>query len=74
VSDFSWDINATAAWQKDKIESLMNGKEDMVADTLFIGESIDVIYDFERTGIWQDTPEDQAEMALFNANGSICAG
>jgi TonB-linked SusC/RagA family outer membrane protein len=70
VSDFSWDINATAAWQRDQIESLMNGKEDMVANTWFIGEPIGVIYNYEKIGIWQDTPEDQAEMALFNANGS----
>lgn len=68
--DFSWDINATVAWQKDQIESLMNGKEDMVANTWFIGESIGIIYDYEKIGIWQDTPEDQTEMALFNANGS----
>jgi TonB-dependent starch-binding outer membrane protein SusC len=73
VRDFSWDISATAAWQKDKIESLMNGKEDMVGNTWFIGESIGVIYDYEKIGIWQDTPEDQAEMALFNANGSSFA-
>jgi outer membrane receptor protein involved in Fe transport len=70
ISDFSWDINATAAWQRDQIESLMNGKEDMVGNNWFIGESIGVIYDYEKIGIWQDTPEDQAEMALFNANGS----
>jgi TonB-linked SusC/RagA family outer membrane protein len=70
VSDFSWEINATAAWQKDQIESLMNGKEDMVGNTWFIGESIGIIYDYEKIGIWQDTPEDQTEMALFNANGS----
>ncbi len=70
LSDFSWNINATAAWQRDQIESLMNGKEDMVADTWFIGESIGVIYDYEKIGIWQDTPEDLAEIALYNANGS----
>jgi len=70
VSDFIWDINATAAWQRDRIESLMNGKEDMVADNWFIGEPIEIIYDYEKIGIWQDTPEDQAEMAKFNANGS----
>jgi TonB-linked SusC/RagA family outer membrane protein len=70
VSDFSWDINATAAWQKDKIESLMNGKEDMVGNNWFIGQSIGVIYNYEKIGIWQDTPEDQAEIAKFNANGS----
>jgi TonB-dependent starch-binding outer membrane protein SusC len=70
VRDFMWDINATAAWQRDQIESLMNGKEDMVANNWFIGESISVIYDYEKIGIWQDTPQDQEEMALFNANGS----
>ena len=70
VNDFSWDINATAAWQRDQIESLMNGKEDMVANNWFIGESIGIIYDYEKIGIWQDTPEDQGEIALFNANGS----
>jgi TonB-linked SusC/RagA family outer membrane protein len=73
VRDFSWDISATAAWQRDKIESLMNGKEDMVGNTWFIGQSIGVIYDYQKIGIWQDTPEDQAEMAKFNANGSSFA-
>jgi TonB-linked SusC/RagA family outer membrane protein len=66
-SEFSWNINAIAAWQKDRIESLMNGKEDMVGQGWFIGESIGVIYNYERLGIWQDTPEDQGEMALFNS-------
>jgi TonB-linked SusC/RagA family outer membrane protein len=70
VSDFSWDLNAAVAWQRDKIESLMNGKEDMVGNNWFIGQSIGIIYDYEKIGIWQDTPEDQAEMAKFNANGS----
>ncbi len=69
TTNFSWDSRISAAWQKDEIVSLMNGKEDMVSDTLFIGESIESIYNYERSGIWQDTPEDQAEMALFNANG-----
>jgi hypothetical protein len=64
---FSWNINATAALQKDKIESLMNGKEDMVGQGWFIGQSIGVIYNYNRVGIWQDTPEDQAEMAKFNS-------
>ncbi len=70
VRDFSWDIGATAAWQRDQIESLMNGKEDMVANNWFIGESIGIIYDYEKIGIWQDTPADQEQIALFNANGS----
>lgn len=68
-SDFTWDSNISAAWQKDEIVSLMNGKEDMVADSWFIGQSINVAYTYERLGLWQDTSEDQAEMAKFNAKG-----
>ena len=70
IGGFAWNINATAAWQKEKIESLMNGKEDMVGSFYFIGQPISVIYNYEKIGIWQDTPEDQTEMAKFNANGS----
>jgi TonB-dependent starch-binding outer membrane protein SusC len=70
LGSFTWNLSATAAWQKDKIESLMNGKEDMVGNTWFIGQPIGVIYNYQKIGIWQDTPEDQAEMAKFNANGS----
>lgn len=67
--DFMWETNLSAAYQKNEIVELMNGKEDMVADGWFIGESIDVAYTYERLGLWQDTPEDLAEMAKFNANG-----
>jgi TonB-linked SusC/RagA family outer membrane protein len=67
--DFRWETNINAAYQKNEIVKLMNGKEDMVADGWFIGESINVAYTYKRLGIWQDTPEDQAEMAKFNANG-----
>ena len=67
--DFMWETNISAAYQKNEIVELMNGKEDMVADGWFIGESIDVAYTYKRLGLWQDTPEDLAEMAKFNANG-----
>lgn len=69
VGNFQWDTDLSLAWQKDEIVELMNGKEDMIADEWFIGESIGVVYTYKRLGLWQDTPEDQAEMALFNANG-----
>lgn len=69
TGNFRWETNINAAWQKNEIVELMNGKEDMVADEWFIGESIDVIYTYKRLGIWQDTPEDLEEMAKFNANG-----
>src|SRR5690606_29777732 len=54
---------------KDRIVELQNGKLDDMGNNLFIGQRIAVYYDFEKEGIWQDTPEDLAEMEKFNANG-----
>ncbi|GAO29463.1 TonB-dependent receptor [Geofilum rubicundum JCM 15548] len=65
--DFRWTSNINAAWQKDQIDILAYGKNDMVDNTWFIGESISVIYGIEGDGLW--TAEDAAEMDQFNANG-----
>ena len=68
-SGFSWDSNFNVAWQKDEIEELAYGKNDMVDNAWFIGESIGVHYGYANDGIWQDTSEDLAEMEKWNANG-----
>lgn len=67
--DFQWNSDLTMAYQKDEIVSLANGKEDDIANSWFIGESIGVFYGYDNDGIWQDTPEDRALMDQFNANG-----
>ena len=69
MRDFSWDSNINLAWQKDKIDELAYGKNDMVDNAWFIGKSINVYYGYANAGIWQDTPEDRAEMAKWNENG-----
>ncbi|WP_434036510.1 SusC/RagA family TonB-linked outer membrane protein [Formosa sp. 4Alg 33] len=67
---FSWDTNLNVTWQKDEIESLAYGKNDMVDNAWFIGNSIAVRYGYDNEGLWQNTPEDLAEMELWNANGA----
>lgn len=69
TKDFEWVSSINTAYQKDEIVSLLNGKQDMIDNSWFIGQSIGVYYGFANAGLWQDTPEDQAEMAKFNANG-----
>jgi TonB-linked SusC/RagA family outer membrane protein len=63
--DFTWNTSFNLGWQKDKIDELSNGKEDDIANKWFIGEQIGVYYDYEADGLWQDTPEDIAEMAKW---------
>ncbi|MGE4587729.1 MAG: SusC/RagA family TonB-linked outer membrane protein, partial [Mangrovibacterium sp.] len=64
---FQWDTNLTFAWNKVKIEELAYGKEDDITNNWFIGEDINVAYDYEKIGIWQTA--DATEMAKYNANG-----
>ncbi len=67
--DFTWTIDANWAHNKEEIVELINGEEDMLAQRLFIGHPIQVFYQFDNDGIWQNTEEDLEEMALYNENG-----
>ena len=62
--DFEWTVGLNAAYTKNEIVSLSNGKEDDIANNWFIGQSTGVIYSYESDGIWKE--EDAAEMAKFN--------
>lgn len=66
---FTWNTSFNAAWQKDKIDLLAYGKNDMPDNGWFIGNSISVFYGYDNLGLWQDTPEDREEMAKWNENG-----
>ena len=41
----------------------------MVDNGWFIDEPIGVLYGFDNRGLWQDTPEDLAEISRWNENG-----
>ncbi len=68
--NFNWDLDVTWSKNKEEIVELVNGKQDMVADRLFIGYPGQVYYNYRNAGIWSADPKDLAEMALFNANGT----
>lgn len=73
TKDFQWTTTINAAWQKDKIDELSNGKEDDINNNWFIGQALGVIYDYQSVGLWHES--DAAEMAKYNANGhSFSAG
>ncbi|MCM1489604.1 MAG: TonB-dependent receptor [Muribaculum sp.] len=67
--DFVWNTAFNMGWQKDEIKELANGKEDDIANSWFIGEQLGVYYGYKADGIWQNTPEDLAEIEKWNANG-----
>jgi hypothetical protein len=60
-NDFTWTSDINFFLNRGEITQLANGASRDVANSWFVGEPIDVYYDFKRNGIWQNTPEDSAE-------------
>lgn len=67
--DFSWTTDWSWTKNKEKIVELVNGKEDMTGNGWYIGYPVKVYRTYEVGGLWQNTPEDLAEIALWKANG-----
>jgi TonB-linked SusC/RagA family outer membrane protein len=68
--DFSWNVDLNWSKNKEEIVELVSGKQDMLADRLFIGQPTQVFYNYASAGIWGSDAKELAEMALFNANGT----
>lgn len=66
--NITWTTNASISWQKDKIVTLSNGKQDDINNNWFIGQPISVIYNYQGAGIWH--AEDSATYKVFNSNGT----
>lgn len=57
---FSWETNFMFSTNKNEIKELYGGKQDDVANKWFIGEAIDVNYDYKFDGIWQNDEATEA--------------
>lgn len=66
--NLTWTTSASISWQKDKIVTLSNGKQDDINNTWFINQPIGVIYGYQGAGIWH--VGDSAAYKQFNANGT----
>jgi TonB-dependent starch-binding outer membrane protein SusC len=65
--DLTWATTFNAAWQKDHIVSLSNGKQNDIPNNWFIDQPIGVIYGYKSLGLWQ--AKDATAYAAFNVNG-----
>lgn len=57
---FRWSTDLNVFYNRNKIVSLSSGVERDLGNGWFVGEPNGVIFDYKRTGIWQNTPEDIA--------------
>ena len=68
TKNFQWTTNINASWQKDRIVTLSNGKQDDINNNWFINKPLGVIYGFASTGLWQYA--DTATIRKFGLNGN----
>ncbi len=68
---FSWNVDFNWAKNDEQILELKGGKQDNVANFWFIGQPLQVFYQYayQNAGIWGNSQKDLDEMAKFNANG-----
>lgn len=52
--DFSWNSTLVFSWNKNEIKDLYGDGKDDLGNRWFLGHPIDVIYDYEKVGIWQE--------------------
>jgi len=53
TADFEWTTSLRFARNKNAIRTLLDKKENLVGQALFIGQPINVIYDYRIIGIWR---------------------
>ena len=65
--DLTWSTTINAAWQKDHIVSLANGKQNDIPNNWFIDYPSGVLYGYRALGLWQ--AKEASAYGAFNANG-----
>ena len=65
TKDFTWQTDFSFSTNKQEIVELANGKVDDTANGWFIGKPIDEIWTLKYERLWQDTPEDQRMLELY---------
>ena len=59
--EFSWTTDLNISINRGKITQLQEGVINDITNNRFVGQPIGTIYDYNRIGIWQNTPADTAE-------------
>jgi TonB-linked SusC/RagA family outer membrane protein len=63
-----WTVQGIFTKNKEEIVSLYK-KADDIGNRWFIGQPVNTYFDYKKVGIWQNTDEDKAQMAILNAKG-----
>jgi hypothetical protein len=69
--DFRWVTDVNWSANREKIVELNSGVTRDITNGWFVGQPIRVWFGYEYDRLWQDTPEDERLMELYNKAGTV---
>ena len=67
---FTWDVGINLYTNKNKITSLASGEDQNVGNLWFVGSPINVIYDYKKIGLWNQTDPDYQYLQTYEPGGN----
>ena len=71
TKDFTWTTEWSFATNSEEIVELADGTTYDSTGPWYVGEALNIWYDYKYDRIWQDTDEDRRMMALYKATGKM---
>ena len=68
LNGWTWDASVNISANRNKITSLASGQDRDEANNWFVGYPIDVIYDYEKIGLWQ---QDDPYLNILEPGGNV---
>ena len=70
VNGFTWDAGINMYGNKNELTALASGQEMDETNWWFVGKSINVVYDFEKIGLWNETDADYQYLQTLVPGGN----
>lgn len=71
VNGWSWDLGVNLYSNRNKLVSLASGAERDENNWWFVGHPIDVIYDYEKIGLWQEDEKEMMDLLESGGNSGM---
>lgn len=71
LNGWTWEAGINLYANRNKLKALASGRTRDEDNWWFVGHPIDVIYDFEKVGLWQETDPDYQYLQQYEPGGNL---
>lgn len=71
LNGWTWEAGVNIYANRNKLKALASGRTKDEDNWWFVDHPIDVIYDYEKTGLWQETDADYQDLQKYEPGGNL---